>query len=66
MLIVYDIHHRIYWQEILTVSQTYFYIHREDSVISLTLNNYLDLIFDVIHAAASGRYVDGNDINFRI
>ena len=35
---------------------------REDSVISL-LNSYLDLTFDVLHAAPSNRYVNGNDIN---
>ena len=34
---------------------------REDSVISL-LNSYLDLKFDVVHAATNNRYVDGNDI----
>ena len=33
---------------------------REDSVISL-LNSYLDLDFDVLHAATNNRYVDGND-----
>ena len=34
---------------------------REDSDISL-LNSYLDLNFDVLHAATDNRYVDGNDI----
>ena len=36
-------------------------ISRDDSVNSL-LNSYLDLIFDVLHAASSNRYVDDNDI----
>ena len=35
-------------------------IPREDSVISL-LNSYLELNFDVLHAATNNRYVDGND-----
>ena len=26
------------------------------------LNSYLELIFDVLHAATTNRYVDGNDI----
>ena len=43
-------------------SQVYINIPREDSVISL-LNSYLELNFDVIHAAApNNRYADGNDI----
>ena len=42
-------------------SQIYINIPREDSVISL-LNSYLDLNFDVLHAATNNRYVDGNDI----
>ena len=42
-------------------SQVYIYIPREDSVISL-LNSYLELNFDVLHAATNNRYVDGNDI----
>ena len=43
-------------------SQVYINIPREDSVISL-LNSYLELNFDVLHAAApNNRYVDGNDI----
>ena len=43
-------------------SQVYINIPREDSVISL-LNSYLELNFDVLHAAAANnRYVDGNDI----
>ena len=42
-------------------SQVYINIPREDSVISL-LNSYLDLNFDVLHAATNNRYVDGNDI----
>ena len=42
-------------------SQTYINIPREDSVISL-LNSYLDLNFDVVHAATNNRYADGNDI----
>ena len=33
----------------------------EDSVISL-LNSFLELNFDVLHAATNNRYVDGNDI----
>ena len=42
-------------------SQVFFNIPREDSVISL-LNSYLELNFDVLHAATINRYVDGNDI----
>ena len=34
---------------------------REGSVINL-LNSYLDLNFDVVHAATNTRYADGNDI----
>ena len=42
-------------------SQIYINIPREDSVISL-LNSYLDLNFDVLHAATNNRYVDNNDM----
>ena len=42
-------------------SQIYINIPREDSVISL-LNSYIELNFDVLHAADNNRYVDGNDI----
>ena len=43
-------------------SQVYINIPREDSVISL-LNSYLELNFDVLHAAApNNRYADNNDI----
>ena len=42
-------------------SQVYINIPREDSVISL-LNSYLELNFDVLHAATNNSYVDGNDI----
>ena len=42
-------------------SQIYINIPREDSLISL-LKSYLDLNFDVLHAATNNRYVDGNDI----
>ena len=42
-------------------SQIYINIPREDSVISL-LNSYLDLNFDVLHAATNNRYADNNDI----
>ena len=42
-------------------SQVYINIPRKDSVISL-LNSYLELNFDVLHAATNNRYVDGNDI----
>ena len=42
-------------------SQVYINIPREDGVISL-LNSYLELNFDVIHAATKNRYVDGKDI----
>ena len=43
-------------------SQVYINIPTEDSVISL-LNSYLELNFDVLHAATNNRYVDGNDIS---
>ena len=42
-------------------SQVYINIPREDSFISL-LNSYLEIKFDVLHAATNNRYVDGNDI----
>ena len=42
-------------------SQIYINIPREDSVISL-LNSYIELNFDVLHAANNNRYVDDNDI----
>ena len=42
-------------------SQIYINIPRQDSVIAL-LNSYLDLNFDVLHAATSNRYTDGNEI----
>ena len=42
-------------------SQVYIIIPREDSVISL-LKSYLELNFDVLHAATSNRYVDGDDL----
>ena len=42
-------------------SQKYNNIIRENSVISL-LESYLDLNFDVLHAATGNRYADGNDI----
>ena len=41
-------------------SQIFFFITREVKVISL-LNSYLDLDFDVLHAATNKRYVNGND-----
>ena len=43
------------------ISQININIRRKDSVISL-LNSYLDLNFDVLHAATGNRYADGNDI----
>ena len=42
-------------------SQVHIIIPREDSVISL-LNSYLELNFEVLHAATNNRYVFGNDI----
>ena len=42
-------------------SQFFIDIPREDSIISL-LNSYLELYFDVLHAADIIRYVDANDI----
>ena len=42
-------------------SQIHINIPREDSVISL-LNSYLEINFDVLHAANNDRYVDANDI----
>ena len=41
-------------------SQVYNNIPREDSVTSL-LNSYLELNFDVLHAATKNRYVNDND-----
>ena len=42
-------------------SQIYINKHREDSVFSLS-NCYVELNFDVLHAATDNRYVDNNDI----
>ena len=42
-------------------SQIYINIPREDSVICL-LNSYLEINFDLLHAATNNRYVDGNEI----
>ena len=42
-------------------SQVYNIIPRKDSVI-LLLSSYLELNFDVLHAATNNRYVDGKDI----
>ena len=42
-------------------SQIYINIPREDSVISL-LYSYIELNFDVLHAATNNRYVDAKDI----
>ena len=39
----------------------YFDIPRENSAISL-LNSYLGLNFDILHAATSNRYADGDVI----
>ena len=46
-------------------SQIYINIPREDSVICL-LDNYLDLIFEVIKQADNSRYGNGNDIRLVI
>ena len=42
-------------------SQIFINIPREDSVISL-LNSYIEINFDVLKAATSNRYADGDDI----
>ena len=42
-------------------SQIYLKIPREDSLISL-LKYYLDLDFDILHAATNNRYVDNDNI----
>ena len=42
-------------------SQIYINIPREDSLISL-LNSYIDLNFDVVHAANNDRYANNNNI----
>ena len=42
--------------------QIYFRIPRTISVISL-LSSYLDLNFDVLHAATGRRYADGNVVS---
>ena len=42
-------------------SQIYINIPREDSVVSI-LNSYFELNFDIIKAATSNRYADGDDI----
>ena len=55
--------------EISTINTAYSQINNnipsEDSVISL-LHSYLDLNFDVLHAATGYRYVDNNDIKLAI
>ena len=60
---------RYYPSEVSTIntaiSQVYINIPREDSLISL-LNSYLDLNFDVMHAATNNRYANGNDIRLVI
>ena len=43
------------------IFQIYINIPREGSLISLLIS-YIDLNFDVMHAANNNRYVDGNDI----
>ena len=42
-------------------SQNYIYIPSENSVFS-SLFSYLDLNFDVLHAATNNRYADKNDL----
>ena len=42
-------------------SQLHIHIPREDSVIPL-VNSYIELGFDVLHAATNNRYVDGNSL----
>ena len=42
-------------------SQIYINMPRGDSVISLLIS-YLNLTFDVLHAATGNRYADNNDI----
>ena len=42
-------------------SQTYINKHREDNVIKL-LNSYIELNFDVLHAATGNRYADCDNI----
>ena len=46
-------------------SQIYINIPREDSFISL-LNSYLQINFDVLHAATDNRYADGENISLVI
>ena len=46
---------------LLKLRYIYISIHREDSFFS-TLKSYLDLNFDVLHAATNNGYIDGNDI----
>ena len=49
----------------IAYSQIYINIPREDSVIYL-VNSYLDLNFDVLHAATKNIYADGFDIRLVI
>ena len=42
-------------------SQVYINVPREDSVTSL-LSSYIEVNFDVLHAATNNRYIDANDI----
>ena len=46
----------------INTRNTWIYINipREDSLVSL-LNSYIELNFDVLHAATGNRYVDVND-----
>ena len=41
--------------------QMYIIIPREDSVI-IFVNNYIEIIFDVLQATSGNRYADGNDM----
>ena len=46
-------------------SQIYIKIAREDSVMSLLIC-YIDINFDVLHAASNDTYVVGNDVSLVI
>ena len=59
-MIIYDIHHPKISTINIANSQIYINLPREDSLIS-SLKSFLDLNFDVLHAATNNRYID-NDI----
>ena len=61
-MIILDTVHQKWVQQTRLIPKHLLIYLEEESVISL-LNSYLNLNFDVIHAATNHRYVDNNDIS---